>query len=402
MTAGQKRLLLWGVIGAGVLLALFAAFRPQPVPVDLQEAKRGELVVTVDEEGETRVRDVFVLSAPVAGRMQRIEAEAGDDVRANETVLAEIEPVDPTFLDYRSEAQAQAAVRSAESATALAQAGVDQAQAELDFARAELDRARELIVDNTISQRDLDEAEKQLKTAKAAYATRLAALQVRRFELESAEAVLLSPAQGRERSGECECVPITSPVDGVVLRLLEESEGVVQAGEPLIEIGDSRDLEIVVDLLSADAVKVKPGQRVIIDGWGGDTPLEGRVRRVEPFAFTKVSALGIEEQRVNVIVDFTSDRDAWARLGHGYQVDLRIVLWEAADVIRLPLTALFRDGDQWAVFVDTGGTAELRQVEVGQRNGLEAQITGGLEPGEVFVSYPGDRVMDGVAITSRD
>lgn len=402
MKAHERRNLLWGVLGGAVLIALFLAFRPQAVPVDMLTIEPGGLVVTVDEEGETRVRDVFVLSAPVAGRMLRIEAEAGDQVIANESVLAEIEPVDPTFLDFRSEAQAQAAVRSAQSATALAQAEVDQAQAELDFSRAELDRARELIIDNTISQRELDDAERLQKTAKATYATKLAALQVKNFELERAKAELLSPTQGRPAPGDCECVPISSPVDGVILRVLQESEGVVPAGEPLLEIGDSKDLEIVVDLLSADAVKVAVGQRVIIDGWGGDMPLEGRVRRVEPFGFTKVSALGIEEQRVNVIIDFVSEPQQWARLGHGYQVDLRIVLWEGANLIKVPLTALFRAGDQWALFVDDNGDAERRVVEVGRRSGLEAQIVSGLELDERIIMHPGDQVADGVSVQPRD
>lgn len=401
MQASQRRNLLWALLGGAVLLSLVVAFRPQAIPVDLLELEPGALVVTVDEEGETRVRDVFVLSAPVAGRMLRIEAEAGDNVKANESVLAEIEPVDPTFLDFRSEAQAQAAVRSAESATALAQAEVDQALAELDFARAELRRARELIVDNTISRRELDDAERQQKTTKATYATKLAALQVKKFELERARAELLSPTQGRPPPGECECVPIRSPVDGVILRVLQESEGVVPAGEPLLEIGNSADLEIVVDLLSADAVRVAAGQRVIIHGWGGEVPLEGRVRRVEPFGFTKISALGIEEQRVNVIVDLVSEPAQWERLGHGYQVDLRIVLWEGEQLVKVPLTALFRDSGRWTVFVDADGEAARRYVEVGRRNGLEAQIVAGLEVGERIVMHPNDQVIEGVRIRPR-
>lgn len=401
MKANQRRLILWTVLGGTVVLALVIAFRPQAVPVDVEVAERGTLVVTVDEEGETRVRDVFVLSAPVAGRMLRIEAEAGDEVIANETVIAEIEPVDPTFLDFRSEAQAQAAIRAAESARTLAQAEVDQAEAELEFARAEVERARELIVDNTISQRALDDAERNHKTAKAAYATTLAGLQVRNFELERARAELLSPAEVRLRRGDCECVPISAPVDGSILQILQESEGVVPAGEPLVEIGDPADLEIVVDLLSADAVKVAAGQRVVIEGWGGETAVAGRVRRVEPFGFTKISALGIEEQRVNVIIDFTSPREQWERLGHGYQVDLRIVLWEGVDVVKLPLTALFRDGDQWAVFIESDGRAQRRQVEIGRRNGLEAEIIGGLKTGERVIMHPSDKVADGVRVTGR-
>ena len=361
----------------------------------------GELVVTVNEEGETRVRDIFVLSAPVTGRMLRIEAEAGDEVIADETVIAEIEPVDPTFLDFRGEAQAQAAVSAAESAKTLAQAEVEQWQAELDFARAELKRARELIEDNTISQRDLDDAERNERTTKATVATKVAALQVRTFELERARAQLLSPAEAKTNREDCQCIPIVSPIDGRILRVLNESEGVIPAGEPLLEIGDSSDLEIVVDLLSADAVRVAAGQRVIIDGWGGGTPLEGRVRRVEPFGFTKVSALGIEEQRVNVIVDIESPQTSWARLGHGYQVDLGIVLWESDDSITLPLTSLFRIGDQWAVFVDDGGNAQRRDVTVGKRNGLEAEIVDGLAVGERIILYPSNAVVDGVAISER-
>jgi HlyD family secretion protein len=401
LNAQQRRITLWVVIAGLIAGSIFMLFRPRTVLVDIATVELGTLAVTVDEEGETRVRDIFVLSAPVAGRMQRIEAEAGDEVIADKTIIAEIEPVDPTFLDFRSEAQAQAAVRAAESAKALAQAEVEQWQAELDFARAELKRARELIADNTISQRDLDDAERKERIAKATVANKVAALQVRNFELERARAELMSPAEARESREDCQCVPILSPVNGRILRVINESEGVVPAGEPLLEIGDAADLEIVVDLLSADAVRVSSGQRVIIEGWGGDQPLEGEVRRVEPFGFTKVSALGIEEQRVNVIIDITTPQDAWARLGHGYQVNLSIVLWERNDIIALPLTALFRVDDRWAVFVDDDGIAQPRLVKIGRRNGLEAEIIDGLEVGERIVLYPGDAVVEGARISER-
>jgi HlyD family secretion protein len=401
MNAQQRRLLLWSVLGGSILLTLFIVFRPQSVPVDIETVSLSPLVVTVNEEGETRVRDIFVLSAPVSGRMLRIEAEAGDEVVADQTIIAQIEPVDPTFLDFRSEAQAQSAVRAAESAKVLAQAEVDQWQAELDFARAELNRARELIEDNTISQRDLDSAEKNQRTAKATYATKIAALQVRIFELERARAQLMSPAEAREQRKDCACVPILSPVDGRILRLINESEGVVSAGEALLEIGDPGKLEIVVDLLSADAVRVMSGQRVIIEGWGGDASLSGRVRRVEPFGFTKISALGIEEQRVNVVVDLTTPPEQWDRLGHGYQVDLQIVLWESEALITLPLTALFRMGDQWAVFVETDGYAQRREVVLGKRNGLKAEIISGIEVGDHVIMYPSDAIDEGVRVTER-
>jgi HlyD family secretion protein len=403
MKAMQRRVVLWGSLIGVLALALLFAFRPQPVTVDLLELIPGDLTVTIDEEGETRVRDIFVLSAPVAGRALRIEAEAGDAVIAGETVIAQIEPLDPAFLDLRSATEARAAVRAAESAKTLAQAEVEQAQSELDFARTELDRARELILDNTISRRALDDAERAYRTGKAIYATSLAALQVRNFELERVRAQLLSPTEARQQTGKCDCVPITSPIDGQILRILHESEAVVSAGQPLLEIGDPRELEILVDLLSSDAVQVSPGQQVIIERWGGDKPLAGQVRRVEPFGFTKVSALGIEEQRVNVIIDLVGLREQWARLGHGYQAELRIVLWQGTDVIKLPLTALFRNHDNgWAVFVEEQGRAQRRSVQIGHRNGLEAEIIAGLVAGERVVTHPGDRVADGVELRARD
>ena len=403
MSAAVRRVLLWGVVAAAVGGGLLYAFLPRAVPVDLLQVTRGRLVVTVDEEGETRVRDVFVLSAPVAGRTMRIDADVGDRVVANETVLAQIQPIDPTFLDPRSAAQAEAAVHAAESGKQLAEAELEQATAEHDFATGELARARELVRANTISRRDLDEAERVYKTSKAVVERARAALQMRSFELEQARAQLLSPVETRERrgAGGVDFIPVRAPVTGVVLRVPSQSERVVAAGEPLVEIGDPHDLEIVADLLSADAVKVAAGQRVIIEAWGGDRPLEGRVRRVEPFGFTKVSALGIEEQRVNVIIDLTSPAGQWERLGHGYQVDVRIVLWEGDGVLKLPLTALFRDGDRWAVFAVDNGRARRRDVRIGRRTGIEAEITDGLQEGERVVVHPSDRVADGVLVQAR-
>ncbi|MDH3472913.1 MAG: HlyD family efflux transporter periplasmic adaptor subunit [Rhodospirillales bacterium] len=396
-----RRFLLWGVLAFAVVAGLVYAFWPRPVPVDLADAARGSLVVTVDEEGETRVRDVFVLSAPVTGRLRRIESEAGDEVVAGETVVARIEPADPSFLDVRSESQARAAVHAAEAAKALAHAELTEADAELEFAQAELERARRLIRTDTISQRALDDAERVFKTRGAAVATAEAALSMRAFELDQARAQLVSPVQTQELHGVCECVDIPSPVSGRILRLLRESEAVVEMGEPLVEIGNPGDLEIVADLLSSEAVKVEPGQRVVIDEWGGRTPLAGLVRRVEPYGFTKVSALGIEEQRVNVIIDFSDPPERWRRLGHGYRVEVRIVLWEGRDVLKVPLTALFRDGERWAVFVEEDGRARRRHVVLGHRTGLEAEITSGLEGGARVVLHPSDRIVDGIGLAAR-
>lgn len=396
-----KRFFFWGSLVAMLVIGLAFAFRPQAVVVDTVSVSRGELVVTVDDEGETRVHDIYVLSAPVAGHMRRVVLHAGDPVVALETIVAEIEPIDPAFLDPRSEAQAKADIRAAESAEVLARAEVEQAKAELDFAKREHDRAAKLITDGTISQRDLDDSERNLRTGRAALATAIAALDMRAFESERARATLVSPTQSTTGRGECACVSIRAPVDGRVLRIVQQSEGVVVAAAPLMEIGNPRDLEVVVDLLSSDAVKVVPGQRVLIERWGGETALQGRVRLVEPFGFTKVSALGIEEQRVNVIIDLTSPDSEWERLAHGYQVDVRIVLWEEADALTLPLLALFRDGDEWAVFLDSNGRAELRHVTIGRRNNLRAEVLDGVVAGDRVVLHPSDRVRPGIRITER-
>jgi len=401
MQAKWRRLTFWGAIGAVVAIGLAFAFRPQPVAVDVSDVERGSLVVTVDDEGKTRVHDIYVLSAPVTGRMHRIDLHVGDPVFAAETVVAQIEPIDPAFLDPRSEATARAEVRAAESAEKLARAAVEMAQAELDFAHREFDRARELIQKSTISQHDLDEAERAYRTRRAALLTAQAELDRNAYQLERARVQLMSPVDTQRAVGKCACIGLRSPVNGQILQLLQQSESVVAASTPLVEVGDSRDLEIAVDLLSSDAVKVAAGQRVVIDSWGGPAPLEGRVRLVEPFGFTKVSALGIEEQRVNVIIDIVSPRDEWARLAHGFQIDARIVLAEREDVLKVPLTALFRDGNDWAVFVVAGGRGVLRHVTLGERNGIEAEIVDGLAAGERVVLHPSDRVADGVRLAPR-
>lgn len=396
-----RRFVIWGALAAAVIVGLAFAFRPQAVPVDFAAVEKGALIVTIDEEAETRVQDVFVLSAPVTGRLRRIEAEAGDFVAAGETVVAQIEPADPSFLDVRSETQARAAVQAAESALTLARAELDEAMAESEFAASELRRAEALIRNETISQRALDDARRVFKTRSAAVTTARAAVAMRQFELAEAQALLVSPTETQDLHGNCACLTITAPVSGQILRLIRESEVIVQAGEPLMDIGDPGSLEIVADLLSSDAVRVEPGDAVIIEEWGGTVPLAGEVRRIEPFGFTKVSALGIEEQRVNVIIDITDPPERWGRLGHGYRVETRIVLWRDDDVFKVPLTALFRDGTNWALFVEEDGRARRRIVELGQSNGLEAQIATGLTIGERVVLHPSDRVVDGVLIEAR-
>ncbi|MEW8651803.1 MAG: HlyD family efflux transporter periplasmic adaptor subunit, partial [Candidatus Thiodiazotropha sp.] len=257
MSANAKRILLWSLLGLILAATLVWAFIPKPIPVDLLTLEPGGMTVTVDEEGETRVRDVFILSAPIGGRALRIDAEVGDEVLAQQTKVAEIEPTDATLLDPRSEAQARADIRAAEANLVLAEASVKEARVELDFARSELKRARKLRADAVMSERELEDAERTFRTRQAALETAIANRQARQAELERARAQLISPTEARVKSEDCPCVPIRSPVDGRILKILHKSEGVVAAGEPLVEIGDPTDLEIVADLLSSDAVKVE-------------------------------------------------------------------------------------------------------------------------------------------------
>jgi HlyD family secretion protein len=344
---------------------------------------------------------MYVVSAPVPGRMRRVDLEAGDTVVADRTVIARIEPSDPASLDVRSAAEARATVDAAAASRTHAAAQVRRAQAELEFAQSELARIRILARSHTVSENDLDSAERRAKTADAALGEARAEQQVRDSEYQVARARLMTPAS-RARTADCDCVTVYSPVSGDVLRVVTESEGVVQSGTPILEVGDPDKLEVVVDLLSSDAVQVQAGQRAVIEAWGGSAPLEGVVRRVEPFGFTKVSALGIEEQRVNVIIDIKEPRQQWQRLGHGYRVEPRIVLWEGRDVLKVPLSALFRQGQRWAVFVAVGGQAVLREVDIGHENGLEAEVTAGLEAGERIVLHPGDRVAPGARLEERN
>lgn len=397
-----RRLVWYLVIGAAAAASLIFAFRPQPVPVDIATVERGELVVTIDGDGQTRVREVYVVSAPVSGRLLRIGRHVGDVVAANKTVLATVQPTAPTFLDRRARAQAEAAVKAAEAGLKLAEAELDKSRAELGFATAELQRAEKLAARQTISQRDLDRAVLEERTQRAAVETAEATVAMRRFDLETARAALIQPGEAEASSdGDACCVDVTAPVDGTILRVIHESEAVVTAGTPLLEIGNPGDLEIVVDLLSTDAVKVMPGAVALIEDWGGGDTLAGTVRRVEPYGFTKVSALGIEEQRVNVIIDLDGLRDRWSALGHGFRVEARIVVWRGEDVAKLPLGALFRDGENWAVFTAAEGRAHLRHVRIGHGNGREAEILDGIAPGEHVILHPGDQIADGVRVERR-
>ncbi len=402
LSAKTRRAIFWLIILVLILTGLVFAFMPQAISVDLIKVEQGPMIVTVGEEGETRVKDVYILSAPVTGHMLRIDAEVGDDVVAAETLVAQIKPIDPEFLDIRSEEEARAAVKTAEASLTLSEAKLVEAQSEFDFAVAELERARELIKQKVIPKRELDNAERDFKSKRAIVNTAKAALRARQFELAQARAHLVSPAEIQTKDTDCKCVTILSPITGKILQVLHESEGVISMGTPLVEIGNPADLEIVVDFLSSDAVRIQPSQRVLIEEWGGAYTLQGIVRKIEPFGFTKTSALGIDEQRVNVIIDLVDPSERWQRLAHGYQVEARVVLWENENVTQVPLTSLFRDGKEWAVYVEHDGRAKLQHVILGQRNGLQAEILDGITTDMYVISHPSNQIVDNIRIQARD
>lgn len=392
------RRLVWLLVTAVVVVLIALAMRPQPVPVDLASAQRGSLEVTVDEEGETRVRERYVVSAPLAGRVLRIELEPGDPVRAEETVLATFQPADPVMLDARSRAEAAARVQAMRAAVSRAQAERDGAAAELDYRQAEHRRFQRLAADGVVSTESLDATQIAARTAEETLKAADSALRNTRFELEVARAALIE--DGPDKAGRT--LELRSPVDGAVLKRLRESESIVAAGAPLLEVGDPRQLEIIADFLSTDAVKIQPGQPVYVEQWGGEGSLAGRVRRVEPSGFMKVSALGVEEQRVNVILDLVEPWEQWQALGDGYRVEVRVLVWQADDVLKVPTSSLFRDGDVWAVLTVEDGIAHRVHVELGQRNGREAEVRSGLSAGQAVVVHPGDRVSDGVEVVARE
>ena len=394
-----KRLI--GLVALALIIAAAVyALMPQPVPVDTATVARGPLDVTIDEEGIARIRDVFRVSAPVAGRVERLPVEVGDQVFENTTAVAAIHPVDPPFLDVRSRRELEAAVEAARAAVNLAQAQLNAAEANEKLMESDLERSQRLAKAGTISARALEKAIADVDTAKAQVAEGEASLKLRDSELSSAEARLIEPNQLEGGGHDSCCLTLRAPVSGTVLKLLTESEQVVAAGEGLLEIGDPRDLEIIVHLLSSDAVNVHAGGSATIDGWGGPT-LTAKVRRVDPAAYTKVSALGIEEQRVDAILDIADPEEKWQRLGHEFRVMVHISVWQGEDVLQLPLGALFRTGAEWTVFKIVDGRAVATRVVLGHRNNQVAEVTEGLDAGDVVVLHPSDRVVDGVAVGKR-
>jgi HlyD family secretion protein len=393
-----KRALL-ALLALLVALGFVWALWPKPVPVDAAVISRGPLTVTVDEEGKTRIRQVYAVSAPITGKLQRLALQAGDLVTKDETVVAIIEPTAPPLLDVRTTREQTAQVAAARAFVVLAEAEVRAARTDLQFAESELARAETLQHTQAIAERALEKARIDVDMRKAALARALANEEMRKRELESAEARLLPPDEAyaaRVPAG-C-CVRVIAPESGRILKLIQESEKVVEAGSLLVEIGDPSNIEIVVELLSAEAVRVPEGADALIEAWGGRTPLKARVRRVEPAGFTKVSALGIEEQRVRVILDLVDGAGTPERLGHDYRIFARINVYAAADVVRVPVGALFRKGEAWAVFMADRGRARAVEIELGERNATFAEVRKGLQVGARVIIHPSDRVGDGVRI----
>src|SRR5512146_1489191 len=366
MKAEVRRRILVITVGAVVALGLAYGFMPKRVDVDVVPAARGPLRVTVEEEGRTRVKDRFVVSAPVAGYLRRVDLEVGDAVRRGQCV-ARLEPLRSTVLDPRSRAEAEAAVQSAQAALAAAKEKTRASEADAEYFRERNTRMRQLFAGGFVSKDDLDQAESEAKEAGANLLSAEAAVTAAKADQERAESALrYSAAEHLPDSGKT--VVVAAPVRGEVLKLHRESEGVVNSGDPLLDIGNPHGLEVKAEVLSADAVKIRQGMPVVFERWGGDMPLSGRVRIVEPAGFTKVSSLGVEEQRVLVIVDFTSPADAWQGLGDGYRLDASFIIWEGKDVLQVPASALFRKGEGWALFIIENNRARRRPVDVGSQH----------------------------------
>ena len=384
---------------AAAVLALIAwGFWPRAELVETATVARGPLRVTVEEEGRTRVRDRYVLYAPVAGYLRRIALDVGDAVEAG-AVLATLDPLRPAALDQRSRAEAEARVAVARAELARREAAARQAEAEAELAASEFARSESLLARSLVSRSQFDAAQSRKRAAEAAQRAAKAAIDVGRYEIDAALASLRYTASGQPGRS-LEAVPVRAPVAGRVLAIHQESAGAVESGQPLLEVGDPAGLEVVVEVLSRDAVRIAPGGRVLLERWGGETPLEGVVRTVEPTGFTKVSALGVEEQRVRVITDLASPPEAWQRLGDGYRVEASFVVWESADALTVPASALFRRDDGWAVFVVEGGRARERAVTSGHGSGLLTEVVAGLEEGTTVVVHPGDAISDGVRVRS--
>lgn len=387
-------------LGFALLALLLYGLWPKPVGVDSTEIRLGAMRVTVDEEGKTRIKDVYAVTAPIAGKLRRTKLLPGDPVIAGETVVAMIDPVEPPLLDVRSQAELNAQIAAAHASVRLAEADLAEAMSARALARTELARARKLARSGVVAEKSLDRAETDAAMREAAVARAEAGLAIRSRELASIEARRTVSGSGGTSAEEA-AVTIRAPASGVILKVLAESEGVVAMGAPLLEVGDRGSLEVIVDYLSMDAVRIQPGAEAVIEGWGGNASLPARVERIEPMGFTKVSALGIEEQRVRAVLALAGDRDRYTALGHDFRVVARVLVSHQRDVLLVPLGALFRQGDSWAVFKIADGRARLQPIVIGERNQTDAVVIQGLVTGDRVALHPSDRIGEGVRVNER-
>ncbi|MEO0912893.1 MAG: HlyD family efflux transporter periplasmic adaptor subunit [Pseudomonadota bacterium] len=400
MAHGARNIVL-GLVGVAIVGGLvYITFRPEPVPVDLAEIARGEFRITVDADGKTRVKDIYEVAAPITGVAHRSPVEVGDPVIKGETVVAVVEPVAPSLLDARTRIQAEASVREAEAALTVAVSDVAKAQEDQTYATSHFERVQALVERGVSSITQLEAASQQLAVANAALDAADARVAAGQSALERARAALIEPNAEGTAPASC-CIPILAPADGVVLSVARISERPVNAGEQLLSVGDPGALEIVADLLSNDAVRLTPGAMADVERWGGDAPLTARLQRIEPAARTEVSALGIDEQRVDAIFDLVSPVAARGDLGDAFSVFLRIVEHQEEGALLVPLSAAFRRGDGWAVFRAQGEFAEEVAVELGRHNGRMAVVRSGLDPGDLVVTHPSDALTDGGLIVER-
>jgi HlyD family secretion protein len=397
---GVKRLVKISLVFIAIALLVFA-FIPEKVKVDLISVEKGDLTVSVEGEGKTRIHDIYTIYTPIEGRVTRIESNAGDSVIAGKTIIANMYPANPAFLDKRSEIQAKADINGAEAALALASSRVRQAQAQLKFDQSEYKRAQELFNNKMISTAELERAEIQLTMQKAEKDTSIANRALMESRLKAAQAELLQPELTGDIESEACQICIYSPVDGHVLRILHKSESIIPAGTALVEIGDPKDLEVNIEMLSTNAVKVKVGDKAFIKRWGGVEDLTARVRVIEPSGFTKISALGVEEQRVNVILSLTEPYDKWKSLGDAFRVEAKIVIEDIKGVNKVPLSALFRQNGEWSVLKVIDGEVILQAVIVGKRNNFFAEITQGLTVGEQVIIHPNNSIEVGMNVIQR-
>jgi HlyD family secretion protein len=380
------------VLALVVVALIVVAFLPSPTKVETARVTRGPLRVTVDEEGEARAHDRFVVAAPIAGRLTRVELHDGDTISLNQVVAV----INPLPIGQRERAEITARVQSAEALKRSADEAVEHARADHEQAKRDLRRAEDLVEGGVISRQSLEQARNAESISKSELEAARFKAQAAASDVNVAKAGLIAVESGQ--SGASRLVTLRSPVRGRVLRVIEKSERVVTSGTPIITVGDARKLEIVVDLLSTDAVKVEPGAAMLLENWGGESPIRARVRSVEPSAFSKVSALGIEEQRANVVADFV---DPPGPLGDGYRVEARIIIWEAESVLKIPSSALFRHGDGWSVFVIENGKAIRHEVEIGHRSQFEAQVLSGIEEGAAVIIHPTNQIVDGARVEKR-